>query len=519
MKKIGKTGVIIYTRVSTDEQARYGHGRDYQIEVLRRYCEINEYEIVAEFMEDHSAKNFNRPEWQRLEAYVRANKKAVDKVLFTKWDRFSRNTEEALAKIRRFTNWGIEVNSVEQMLDLSNPDNKLMLSIYLMSPEVENDKISKRTRAGMHKAAKEGAWIGRAPFGYNRYWFGKYASLIPNENGVLIREIFQEASVCIGSLEELRRRYEKRGYKMCKQSFYNMLKNKVYIGKAKVPEFEKEDTYWIEGFHDGIVDIETFTKVQKVFEGKKNNARFPSKRKESLPLRGFLECGLCGRNLTGSTSNGNGGKYDYYHCRSGCKNRILSTKAHSMFKNDVLKDIDVNDNVMTLYREILMDVQRKKRDSKLSDKVQVENKIVDMQTNLELAEDKLINGDIDSDTFNRISKRYNNNLRGLRAELQTIKDTNEVSAKIIDKVCKTLRKIPQLFGDSSYEQKTSLLGLMFPEKLIISKKECRTKEQNVVIELLTRVNRVSQGLDKKKAIRNDGLSNYAPPLGLEPRTL
>jgi len=62
-------------------------------------------------------------------------------------------------------------------------------------------------------------------------------------------------------------------------------------------------------------------------------------------------------------------------------------------------------------------------------------------------------------------------------------------------------------------QKTSLIGLLFPKKLVILKTGCRTKESNTVIELLTRVKRASQRLGTKKAIISDGLSNFAPSLG------
>ena len=516
MKKIN---VIIYIRVSTDEQAKNGHGRDYQLEALKKYCEKNKYKIIGIYEEDHSAKNFNRPEWKKLESYVKANRKSVDKILFTKWDRFSRNMREALSKLKLFSNYGIEVNATEQRLDLSNPDNKLMLSFYLMSPEVENDKIAQRTRAGMFKAAKEGAWIGRVPFGYERCRYGKYASIKFNDNADLVREIFNEASTYKGSLEQLRRKFKEKGYDKCKQSFYNLLKNRVYLGMSKVPKFEKQDTFWVDGLHDGIVDLRTFNKVQNIILGKRNKARFPSKKKEQLPLRGFLECGYCGRNLTGSTSTGNGGKYNYYHCRKGCKNRILSHNAHTMFKEQVLDKITVNENVLSLYKEILRDVQSKKRNIQKINRTDLERQIKDKQNGLELTEDKYINGDISKDTFERISDRYSSKLRDLRAELQMINESQLLSSKIIDRACNVLRTMPQLFENGDYEQKTNLLGLMFPKKLIISKKECRTKEQNVVIELLTRVNKVSKRLDKKKAIRNDGLSNYAPPLGLEPRTL
>lgn len=86
-----KLDTIIYCRVSTDEQADKGFGRDHQKDVLTKFCEIKKYGIAKEYLEDYSAKDFNRPEWKKLESFVKANKKNIDRVLFTKWDRYSRN--------------------------------------------------------------------------------------------------------------------------------------------------------------------------------------------------------------------------------------------------------------------------------------------------------------------------------------------------------------------------------------------------------------------------------------------
>lgn len=511
--------IIIYTRVSTDEQANRGHGRDYQLEVLRKYCDVKGYEIVEEFLEDYSAKNFNRPEWKRLETYVKANRKYIDMVMFTKWDRFSRNMEEALSKIRMFERWGIEVNAVEQTLDLSNPDNKMMLSIYLITPEIENDKISQRTRAGMYKAAKEGAWIGKVPFGLSRCRVGKYASVEPSKDAHIVVKMFKQASVHIGSIEYLRKDFVKLGYKGCKQTFLNNLRNKVYIGMSIVPEFEKEDSYWIDGLHDGIIDEITFNKVQNVLNGNKKNAKPPSKRNESLPLRGFLECELCGGTLTGSPSKGNGGIYYYYHCRSGCKNRIRSEKAHKMLNDDVLSSISINENIIELYEQILKDIQKNSRAAKKQNKASLLLKIKNTEKNLENLEDKFVCEDIGAETFKKISNRYNSNLRDLRNELLVVTEAKETNKKIINLACKTLRDIPQLFNTDNYDKKVKLLGLIFPDKLVISKNKCRTKKLNIVIELLNRVDKGFKSSGKEKAIISDGLSTYAPLLGLEPRTL
>lgn len=63
MNKINNDGenVILYLRVSTDEQAS-GFSLDYQEESLKRFCKIRGYKVLAIYREDHSAKNFKRPE-------------------------------------------------------------------------------------------------------------------------------------------------------------------------------------------------------------------------------------------------------------------------------------------------------------------------------------------------------------------------------------------------------------------------------------------------------------------------
>lgn len=47
------------------------------------------------------------------------------------------------------------------------PEQKIMLAIYLASPEVENDRRALNVSLGMRRATKEGRWIVKAPLGYS----------------------------------------------------------------------------------------------------------------------------------------------------------------------------------------------------------------------------------------------------------------------------------------------------------------------------------------------------------------
>ena len=59
-------GVIadLYIRVSTDEQADKGYSLRDQEERLRRYCTQKNIVVRNIYVEDYSAKSFNRPEWK-----------------------------------------------------------------------------------------------------------------------------------------------------------------------------------------------------------------------------------------------------------------------------------------------------------------------------------------------------------------------------------------------------------------------------------------------------------------------
>ncbi len=89
----------LYVRVSTDEQADKGSSQRNQEEVLRKYCDINSIEVRKVIYEDHSAKTFNCPEWIKLLADLKKYKGKSDFILFTKWDRFSRNAGDAYQMI------------------------------------------------------------------------------------------------------------------------------------------------------------------------------------------------------------------------------------------------------------------------------------------------------------------------------------------------------------------------------------------------------------------------------------
>jgi len=111
----------LYIRVSTDEQADKGYSQRSHKEMLRKYCENNDIAVHNVIIEDHSAKSFNRPEWIKYLNILKRKKRHSDVVLFTKWDRFSRNAGDAYQIINVLRKFGVEPQAIEQPLDFSIP--------------------------------------------------------------------------------------------------------------------------------------------------------------------------------------------------------------------------------------------------------------------------------------------------------------------------------------------------------------------------------------------------------------
>jgi site-specific DNA recombinase len=303
-----KQRAYLYIRVSTDEQAEKGYSQKHQDDRLRQYCDHHNIEIVGSYWEDYSGKTFDRPQFNKFMEHLKKHRNSADLLLFLKWDRFSRNVAESYVMISKLAKMGIEPQAIEQPLDMSIPESKIMLAIYLAAPEVENDRRSLNTIAGMRKAMKEGRHVNMAPRGYRNARDENNNPIIePGKDAPLIEWVFEETARGVHNVMEIWKRAKEKGLKIGKSQMWNLLRNPIYCGRIFVPAYKDEKAMVIKATHDPIISQELFDEVQEVLNGRRR--KFPTRQtaKEELPLRGYLQCNRCGSKLTGSASKGNGG--------------------------------------------------------------------------------------------------------------------------------------------------------------------------------------------------------------------
>ena len=511
--------VVGYIRVSTDDQAQNGFSLPYQKQMLENYCKINGHELITIFEEDYSAKDFDRPTFNKLVEYLKVNRGRVDLLLFTKWDRFSRNQEGALGMIRRLQKLGVMVSAVEQPLDLSIPDNKLMLAMYLAIPEVENDKNSQRTTDGMHRGNKEGCWMGTAPFGYSnwRNTDGK-STLQPNASAVVVKAAFDMYSQGIYSMEEVRKALVKDGMKLTKNAFNSMLRNVVYTGRVLVKAHKQEAEDIVIGLHEPIISSETFDEVQAIIGGKKKKKLISSVRSEIMPLRNRLTCPICNKNLTGSGSKGRNGIHYYYHCTTGCGFRCRVDKANDAFEN-LLNSFSFREEVVRLYHAVLNDVFKEKHHDRAETEKSIDQEIESIERRLENVFDKFSDDQIDQQEYSAAKKRYGDKLTELFMKKANFGAEDKNAQRFLKYGLSLLTDLRRYYVEAPLPVKQKIIGSIFPEKLVFDKVEYRTTKMNEFISLLTNSSNGLGVLKKEKADISVGLSCLAPPSGLEPETL
>jgi DNA invertase Pin-like site-specific DNA recombinase len=161
---------IIYSHVSTDEQADHGYSLANQEDILRRECARRGIHIVNHYQDDgYSAKDFKRPHFQQLLEYLKRHKNQITYLFVTKWCRFSRDVSNTMIMMRELQSYGTKVITLDDAEDSDNPSNFLLTMINMTLPEIDNRIRARNTRSGIIRALKEGHFPhGNPPRGYSK---------------------------------------------------------------------------------------------------------------------------------------------------------------------------------------------------------------------------------------------------------------------------------------------------------------------------------------------------------------
>jgi DNA invertase Pin-like site-specific DNA recombinase/flagellin-specific chaperone FliS len=509
----------LYIRVSTDEQADKGYSQRDQEERLTKYCEINSIEVRKVVFEDHSAKTFKRPAWTKLLGELRKRRGQSDLILFTKWDRFSRNAGDAYQMISTLRKLGVEPQAVEQPLDLSIPENKMMLAFYLAAPEVENDRRALNVFHGMRRAKKEGRWMGSAPIGYaNKISETGKKHIAPKEiTSKIIKWVFEELARGQFNTEQVWKMAKTKGLKCSKNNFWLAIRNPVYCGKIFIPKYKDEESYFVSGQHEPLITEALFYKVQDVLDGRKKVMRTKMVVDDNLPLRGFLICPQCGRLLSGSASKGRSKYYHYYHCTGTCNFRHNATDLNKQIVGEIGRYVRPIPK-LKLYKEVILNRYNEKTRAQKGSIQQIKLQLQEENKRLSKARELLLCGDIEADDYRIMKSEIETRINRFEAKLTGFISDSQNIEPLWDKVISNISQLDSLYKNGNITQKRKIIGSVFPEKLTFDGFQFRTTRINEALEYILLIDNKIGGKKNGTNSSNLNLSREVTAPGFEPRS-
>src|ERR671914_1209272 len=171
--------VALYLRVSSEEQ-RDRETIELQRDFLEQYCNLHELEVTDVYDDNGVSGTIpvpERPEGRRL--LEDAKGAGFSAVLVYRLDRLGRSLLVIVDAHDRLEEAEVAMRSGTEPIDTSNPSGRLIFQMLASFAEFERESIRERTQAGLHRALRNGKFVGRLPYGYK---------LSPNETGLEVVE-------------------------------------------------------------------------------------------------------------------------------------------------------------------------------------------------------------------------------------------------------------------------------------------------------------------------------------------
>lgn len=319
-----------YSRLSKEDDRTQDESSSIsnQRAIISSFAKFNGLNIVKEYVDDgYSGGNFDRPAYQEMIDDIEKGK--VNCVITKDLSRLGREIYKTGNYIEQyFTEKGVRYIAINDSYDSNIGDT--MLGLRLGVNDLYLRDVSKKVKSSFKIKQQNGQYIGSMPcYGYIKDPDDKH-HLIPDSEVVsIIKMIYDMAlegksghtiashltkmriPIPIVYKKESRAKYitENNGLGIWRrQTVQNILTSQMYIGNMvqntynkisynskKIRRVNPEQNIVVENTHEGIIDKETFYKVQHIIK-----SRFRTKEKitEKYLLSGLLRCSECGHGLS-----------------------------------------------------------------------------------------------------------------------------------------------------------------------------------------------------------------------------
>lgn len=318
----------IYVRVSTEDQAQEGFSIRAQIEKLKAYALLKDWEIYDIYNDEGiSGKNIvDRPSINRMIDDIKLGK--VKNVLVFKVDRLTRSTRNLIELVDLFEENKCAFNSLTESIDTDTPSGRMFLKIIGIFAEFERENLASRVTLGFERKAKEGYSLAtnNLSYGYTREK-GQKIQQIQHDEARIVKEIFEMYIDKNQSMHDIARTLNRRKIKTKKgamswdrNTIKGILTNPNYIGKVRYSIGNEDKYFEADGHHEPIISDEIFSLTHEKIVNTPRISR-TKKAKDDVYFCGVLVCGMCHHKFSTQRSKSTNGEKQYTTTAYRCSNK------------------------------------------------------------------------------------------------------------------------------------------------------------------------------------------------------
>ena len=512
------TDVVIYTRVSSKEQADKNLSLETQRKAIDEYAIRNNLKVQAYFGGTYeSAKSDGRKEFMRMMDYIKKHKGQIKQLLVYSIDRFSRTGGGAIkltTDLREL--YGVNVLAVTQPTDTSNPTGVFSQNMQLLVSQYDNELRKLKAVAGMKAKFEKGIWVQRPPRGYDVVRINGDRKIVINDKGKFLKKAFEWKSQGLKN-EEILTRLHALKFPLTKQDLCKILVNPFYCGLISNSML---DGRIIQGVHEALISKELFLRVNNVIKVKSNYGVPHKKEDGNIPLKVFVKCDSCNEPYTGYIVKAK--SLYYYKCRkTGCGCNRSAKQMHQLFE-EYLHNFSIREELIPLVQKQLVYLYYDLNKKGLQNVINLKSSLSSIRSKLDTIEEKyFVLNEMNKETFEKFHKKYNEEKQNIESQIS--KSTGSISnpENCIESVLDFSSKLNITWNSGDISTKEKIQKLLFPEGIYYNHKNhsFRTTKINSVFSCISHIQgNTTQNKKETNQLKND-LSPSAEREGFEPPVL
>ena len=509
---------VIYTRVSTKEQADNNMSLTTQKKACEFYASKNGYNVVTYFGGTYeSAKNDERKEFNKMLTFVKRSSEKISYIIVYSVDRFSRSGGNAIFITEQLRKLGIIVISVTQPTDASTSSGSLQQNIQYIFSEYDNQLRREKCMSGVKEALLRGEWCHAVPMGYDVVRKEGKRLIVVNDKGRLLKKAFLWKANNNWSSQTIMKKLNALGLQIYHQKISQMFRNPFYCGLISHSALEGRV---VEGKQEPLISKELFLKVNNMLQINPQGYAIKHEN-EAIPMKNFLKCDHCNSSMPGYIVKKK--NLWYYKCRTvGCCNNKSVKQIHNKFLLMLEPfQLSLSEKATQLIKRQIISSLSNHIEQRQSDSKLIQAKLLEINNKIDRIEERFILDEINKEQYLKFTDKYKEERNEINKELDkcNIKVSNLENS--VEKLVEFASNLPSLWTSSDYMGKVKLQNLVFPKGITYNKKtdQCRTSEINPLFAYIAHLKGV---LVQKKIGINEVDFNYSDlvgPAGIEPATL